>query len=244
MIAPADNLVRRVVDKVSVVQVDYAAGTVRKRTDCPDFQLWWIRHGGWVQEKAGQSCELVRANSSLHAPREPCRQRVAPAGIALLGVQIPVASIPPGAILQKERLVLALARLQVAFVQPEELLFQEAVANLFEIAPETGETAWLRRVKTRLQDSYALPLRLSELAAEAGVHEVYLAASFRARMGCTVGEYLRRLRLEAALQRICTSSDDLATIAAATGFHDQAHLTRLFRAHVGMTPGAFRKALP
>jgi AraC-like DNA-binding protein len=31
----------------------------------------------------------------------------------------------------------------------------------------------------------------------------------------------------------------LARVAAECGFHDQPHLTRAFRAHVGITPGRF-----
>jgi AraC-like DNA-binding protein len=235
---------RRAVGKIEVVRVGYAPGTMRTRTDCPDWQLWWILRGGWTQEKAGTSQELAGGSASRHAPREPCRQKVAPCGIALLGVQVPRSSVPPGNALRREGLGIALAGVQVAFAQNEALLLEEAIASLFDAAPEQTDTAWLRRVTERLHDDYATPLRLAELAAETGVHEVHLAASFRARKGCTVGEYLRRLRLDAALHRLCATDDNLATIAAATGFHDQAHLTRLFRARVGVPPGAFRQRLP
>ena len=34
----------------------------------------------------------------------------------------------------------------------------------------------------------------------------------------------------------------IADVATATGFHDQSHLTRHFRALLGTTPGAFRSA--
>jgi transcriptional regulator GlxA family with amidase domain len=38
-------------------------------------------------------------------------------------------------------------------------------------------------------------------------------------------------------------SDSLAAVAAATGFADQAHLSRAFKARIGVPPGAYRTAV-
>ena len=99
---------------------------------------------------------------------------------------------------------------------------------------------WLRTVEELLHDRLTQPLRLEELAAVAGVSVDHLARVFRRVRGCTVGEYLRRLRVQWACERLVRGDESLAEIALAAGFADQSHFTRLFRQEIGVTPGAYR----
>jgi AraC family transcriptional regulator len=69
---------------------------------------------------------------------------------------------------------------------------------------------------------------------------VHLAKAFRRIEGQTAGEYLQRLRVRAACDRLRNSDDSLANLAADYGFADQSHFTRTFRKIVGVTPAAFR----
>jgi AraC family transcriptional regulator len=64
---------------------------------------------------------------------------------------------------------------------------------------------------------------------------------FRRKHGCTVSEYVRRLRLEFAVDAIVNRKSSLAEVASAAGFSDQSHLTRTFRSYFGMTPSDYRK---
>jgi AraC family transcriptional regulator len=84
---------------------------------------------------------------------------------------------------------------------------------------------------------------LAALAREAGVHPSHLARAFRAAYGETIGEYVRRRRVEESLQALARPELSLADIAAAAGFADQAHFGRVFRRHFGTTPGARRRAM-
>jgi AraC family transcriptional regulator len=81
---------------------------------------------------------------------------------------------------------------------------------------------------------------LSQLAAEVGVHPIYLARSFRKHYRCTVGEYVRRLRIETACREISVSRKSLSEIATASGFYDQSHFSNAFKRYTGMTPAEFR----
>lgn len=92
-----------------------------------------------------------------------------------------------------------------------------------------------------LHDDFPAFPRLSVLAEAAGIHPVYLATAFRKSQDCTIGEYVRRRRVEHARKRISTSSDPLAQIAIESGFADQTHLTRAFRQITGMTPAQYRR---
>ena len=66
---------------------------------------------------------------------------------------------------------------------------------------------------------------------------------FRRQKGCTVGEYVRHLRVDFALRQLSETENSLSDIAAAGGFADHSHLTRTFKAHLGLTPSEYRKNL-
>jgi AraC family transcriptional regulator len=99
---------------------------------------------------------------------------------------------------------------------------------------------WLRRVREALEDSYLQAPALAALAAIAGVHPVHLSREFHKHYRMTVGEYIRKRRIEHASELLSTSELSLSEIATACGFSDQSHFCALFRKHSGMTPAKFR----
>jgi AraC family transcriptional regulator len=99
---------------------------------------------------------------------------------------------------------------------------------------------WLHQVRELLHEQFSQQLSLSGVAEFVGVHPAHLAKMFRKHCQCTVGEYIRRLRLEYAVRELTDSVTPLAEIALAAGFYDQSHFTREFKLHNGMTPAEFR----
>ena len=100
---------------------------------------------------------------------------------------------------------------------------------------------WLRAVLDRLHDDPGRRPSLDDLSGATGVHPVHLARIFRRHEGCSIGEYVRRLRLERAARMIAETDAGLAHVALRTGFYDQAHLTRAFKKRFDVTPGAYRR---
>jgi AraC family transcriptional regulator len=107
--------------------------------------------------------------------------------------------------------------------------------------PCSGRPAWLHRVRELLHSNEVCYDGLKDLAERVGVHHVHLARSFRLRFGMTVGSYLRAVRVQQAQTLLETSDRSIAEIANTVGFADQAHLTRVFRRAIGVTPAAFRR---
>lgn len=99
---------------------------------------------------------------------------------------------------------------------------------------------WLGRVKDMLHACFFDSLSLADTAKAAGVHPVHLAREFRRFYGCTLGEYIRQLRIEAAVRQLSETDLPLVEIALAVGFTHQSHFSRLFKRHTGMTPSEFR----
>jgi AraC family transcriptional regulator len=102
---------------------------------------------------------------------------------------------------------------------------------------------WHQRVRDLLHARFAERLTLDEIAQAAGIHPDRLCHGFREQYGCSVGEYVRRLRVEFACRQLATSDAPLVEIALAAGFVDQSHFGKIFKRRMGMTPAAFRQHL-
>jgi AraC family transcriptional regulator len=86
-------------------------------------------------------------------------------------------------------------------------------------------------------------ISLAQVAATLGLHPVHMAHAFRRVHGCSVGQYVRRRRLERACRQIATTRAPLAEVAADAGFYDQSHMTREFRRALRTTPARYRAAV-
>ena len=100
---------------------------------------------------------------------------------------------------------------------------------------------WLPRVEEYLHAHSAEQLRLDDLARTAGVHPSHLNRVFRARHGCSIGEYARRLRVERASRELTTTDTPITEIAASAGFADQSHFSRVFARITGFSPAQYRR---
>jgi AraC family transcriptional regulator len=102
---------------------------------------------------------------------------------------------------------------------------------------------WLEQANSLIHDRFTESLTLQEIADSVKAHPVYLGAAFRKHYGCTIGEYIRQLRIEYACREITKPDVSLAHIALSAGFSDQSHFTRSFKLLTGMTPTQYRKYL-
>lgn len=99
----------------------------------------------------------------------------------------------------------------------------------------------VNRVVERLGDDLASTPTLSELAAIAGVSRFQLIRAVERTTGLTPFALLKQNRLNEARRLIATGLS-IAEAAGATGFSDQSHLTRCFKAIYGVTPSALRSS--
>ena len=103
--------------------------------------------------------------------------------------------------------------------------------------------AWWLRVREKIHAEFRGRFRLSELAAEAGVHPVHVARVCRRVEHRSVGEYVQALRVRLACELLSRPDLPVAQVAAEAGFADQSHLTRMLKRLTGTTPAAFRAQL-
>lgn len=101
---------------------------------------------------------------------------------------------------------------------------------------------WIEHVVEKLREPGAQSLSLAELAADTGVSPGHLSRVFRACVGCSPGQFTRRLRVHRAASHLTRTGRTITSIAHELEFADHAHLTRVFRAEVGCTPSSYRAA--
>lgn len=104
-------------------------------------------------------------------------------------------------------------------------------------APSAHEESALR-VFAHLRGHLAEPHSIAELAALEGVSEYALIRAYRKRFAITPLQHLMSLRVECACELLSEGTAP-ADVAVETGFADQAHLTRVFKQRMGMTPAAY-----
>ncbi len=124
---------------------------------------------------------------------------------------------------------------------------EEAVLGL--LAAAMGEPpslappvpAAILRARCLIDDDPAAPLTLSDLARECGLSRFQVLRGFAKATGLTPHAYLVQRRIDLA-RRLIARGTPLAEAAAAAGFADQSHMTRIFVAKYGITPGAYAAA--
>ena len=146
-----------------------------------------------------------------------------------------------------------LTRLYREFARPMDasLLAMEGLA--LEIVAEAARPSsrsatcppprWLEEARELLHARFCESFTVDEVARSVGANPAYLCRIFREQYGCTMGEYVRRLRVEFACRLLCVSDAPLADIALDAGFVDQSHFTKIFKHHTGLTPARFRSTL-
>lgn len=106
--------------------------------------------------------------------------------------------------------------------------------------------AWAKELKEIIQDQIDTNLNLSlkGISETLQVHPAYLSREFsRYFDNLSFGEYIRKLRIEKAIQLLGSSNYSLTEIAYLTGFSDQSHFTRIFKKVMGKSPSAYKKEL-
>jgi AraC-like DNA-binding protein len=106
---------------------------------------------------------------------------------------------------------------------------------------DAGEPIAVRRARSYLDSNLSDKVTLGELAAAADLTPFRLLRAFQGSIGITPHAYQMQTRVRMAHGMIRQKAP-LADVAAATGFADQAHLTRVFKRIMGATPGQFRAA--
>lgn len=226
----------------------------------PYFSL--VLKGGY-SEKLGNKTHIHKPMSIIWRREGVLHKedRIGASGAHFFTVEVPpkhltnlgqIASIPEDFCERNSTLVQLTCRLYHEFKNWQvcsELVAEGIILEMLafavrkDIYPEKHPPVWLLRMVEKLNDEFMENISNEELAREARVHPVHMAAVFRQFYHKTVSEYVQNLRVHHAARLLSTRKLSLAEIGSLTGFADQSHFTRVFKRIIGVAPGAFRKSL-
>jgi AraC-like DNA-binding protein len=131
--------------------------------------------------------------------------------------------------------------------QTEQLLIR--VFNKYMKQKTTGKRkapVWTNELKEIIQDQIDtnLAMSLKTISKDMNMHPSYLSRVFSKYFdNLSFGEYIRKLRIEKAIQLLKEPEYSLSEIAYLTGFSDQSHFNRIFKKHTGMQPSIYKKTV-
>ncbi|PYI57346.1 AraC family transcriptional regulator [Paenibacillus flagellatus] len=94
-----------------------------------------------------------------------------------------------------------------------------------------------------MNEHYMLKLTLPMMARRAGMSEGHYTVLFKKLTGTTMTAYLRRLRIEKAMEIFRQTALPAKEIAQTVGFSDYFHFSRVFKQETGRSPSEFQKSL-
>ena len=99
----------------------------------------------------------------------------------------------------------------------------------------------LRGVLEYIEKNLAESVELSKLAAISRLSSSHFGRAFKGSTGMPPHRWHMYVRVQKAKALLAEKDSSLADVAAATGFADQSHFTRVFAKIAGTTPGAWRR---
>jgi len=102
------------------------------------------------------------------------------------------------------------------------------------------ESRRVQKVKQYINDNYAKPLKLAELADLVGMSPVAFSRFFRQRTGRTLSDYIVDIRLGFAARMLVDSTKNISEICYECGFNNLSNFNRTFKAKRHYTPRDFR----
>ncbi|MGB8356456.1 MAG: AraC family transcriptional regulator [Chthoniobacteraceae bacterium] len=156
----------------------------------------------------------------------PARMRLSTLQLKILGGEITTLACASRQRLALERFLLGLYSMFQSVSHAESRLLPEWLTRAFELIPDV---------------SY-FSEGAAGLARAAGRSPEHVARVMRARLDCTPGEYVNRIRMEHAARELKLSSRPIADIALECGIQDLSHFYALFRATFRQTPRRYRMA--
>lgn len=225
-------------------------------------RLGWLEDARRREATLGPGDLCIQSDGDSNAPRWADEMTFATASIApaaideLLGDSAPQREdLFPKKHCAPDATALAFARsLAAELAAPTEPLYAETLATAFVLhligthAHRSGPKPRAPRGKlggTRLRMVLDLTrenlgsVTVRSMAGVAGYSPFQFSRLFKASTGFSPHQFVLSLRLERAHRLLREPNAQLANVALATGFYDQAHLTNAFRRAFGVTPSVF-----
>ncbi|MEP7143228.1 MAG: helix-turn-helix transcriptional regulator [Ferruginibacter sp.] len=100
---------------------------------------------------------------------------------------------------------------------------------------------WIKQLHSLLNDCWNETVSLNSLSGTLGISPITISRYFPSYFKCTMGEYMRELKIDRAVELIKSTKLSLTEIAYTCGFADQSHFIRTFKQQTGVLPGKYQR---
>jgi AraC-like DNA-binding protein len=131
--------------------------------------------------------------------------------------------------------------------EPVEYLLLEVFNKYLKQQGSKKAPVWAGEIREMIQDQIDtnMSLSLQQVSEELKINPAYLSREFSKYFeDLSFGEYIRKMRLEKAINLMEITNYSLTEIAYLTGFSDQSHFNRIFKKQMGMKASEYKKNLP
>jgi AraC-like DNA-binding protein len=127
---------------------------------------------------------------------------------------------------------------------PVEQMLLEVFNKYIKQSKSKKAPEWAKELKEMIQDQLDtnMTLSLQQVSEELAINPAYLSREFSKYFdNLSFGDYIRKLRIDKAINLMETTNYSLTEIAYLTGFSDQSHFTRIFKKQTNQTPTLYKK---
>lgn len=120
-------------------------------------------------------------------------------------------------------------------------LLAQILSRSFPIRPGRGSRrqSAVDEAVDILREEWSAPPTIAALARRVGLNECYLKAEFRQRTGLSIGEFVRKLRMEKALELIESGECSILQVALSVGYSNPSHFSAAFKRFYGRLPSCY-----
>lgn len=101
--------------------------------------------------------------------------------------------------------------------------------------------AALAEILHHIQGHFDEPLKISDLAGMADLSSYQFEQRILRIFGITAGQFIQKVRMDAAVRRLGRTDDAIVEIALDCGYSDQSTFSRQFKQTVGVSPALYRR---
>ena len=124
-------------------------------------------------------------------------------------------------------------------IQLIEEFIQEAEGITRETDTSTNPSFY--RLLNYIQEHYAEPITLTEVAKKFHFNASYLSSYFSANNNEGFSEYVNKVRVEKAKEMLVATEESISEISDRVGYSDQSYFTKVFKKMTGVSPSQYRK---
>ncbi|WP_077620400.1 AraC family transcriptional regulator [Bacillus sinesaloumensis] len=102
--------------------------------------------------------------------------------------------------------------------------------------------AYIQQIATYVQEHFNKKIMLEDVAKEINISKSYMVHMFKEQTGQTIMDYVMQYRLRQSIHLFNMYPDwTIKQISSECGFESEAHFSRFFKRHIGLSPSLYRK---